>query len=40
MPGFSALITLLGLGALAWFIIRKPDENRKKLQDSDPKKKG
>jgi PGF-CTERM protein len=41
MPGFGALIALLGLGALAWFMIR-PNEKREtsKPQDSEPKEKG
>jgi len=41
MPGFGALMVLLGLGAFAWFFIR-PGENRKQsaLQALKPQKRG
>jgi len=41
MPGIGALIVIIGLGALAWIIIRRPkNKEQSKPQVSKPQKRG
>jgi hypothetical protein len=41
MPGYGALLALLGLGALAWIVVRgRGKRKHPDTQDSKPKGKG